>query len=269
MREPNPGDYHGALKTVVRLVGAVERQAGPAAVVGVGAPGSLSPLTGRVRNANSTWLNDRPLLEDLRAALGRPVRLANDADCLALSEATDGAGAGAKSVFAAILGTGVGGGVAVGGQVLEGLNRAAGEWGHTPLPWPWDDGPPPACWCGLHGCLENYLSGPGLVADHLRATGRALTSPEIIEAMRAGEPQAAATFDRYVDRLGRALAVIGDIIDPEVIVLGGGLCNVDELYARVPGVMARWMFSDVCSTPLRRAAHGDSSGVRGAAWLWP
>ena len=293
VREPNPGDYHGALKTVARVVKAAEREVGPVAVVGVGGPGSLSPRTGRLRGSNTTWLNDRPLLDDLRTVLGRPVRLANDADCLALSEATDGAAAGAASVFAIILGTGCGGGLAVRGRLVEGRNGITGEFGHIPLPWPWHDGPPNRCWCGLDGCLETYLSGPALAADYARAgeggdaqeavrrmragdrgaaatsDGEAVDAQEVVRRMRAGEPAAVAAFDRYVDRLGRALAVIGNIIDPEVIVLGGGLSNVGELYARVPGVMAGRLFSDVCSTPIRPALHGDSSGVRGAAWLWP
>ena len=202
--------------------------------------------------------------------LGKQVRLANDANCMTLSEAVDGAGVGAESIFAAILGTGVGGGLVIRGQILEGRNGIAGEWGHTPLPWPKpDEYPGNACWCGRGPCLETYVSGTGFVKDYLAATRRKLTGAHIVDAARAGEAEAAAALDRYIDRLGRALAVICDIQDPDVIVLAGGMSNTAELYDRLPAVVGRWVFSDVFTTPIVKAAHGDSSGVRGAAWLWP
>lgn len=271
-RRPNPGDYDAALTATRELVEAVEAAAGLAnGPVGIGHPGSLSPADGRVRNANSTWLNGRPLAEDLAAALARPVRLANDADCLALSEATDGAAAGAGTVFAAILGTGVGGGVAVDGRLLQGPNRIAGEWGHTPLPWPtaeeWNEAPP--CWCGRRGCVEAWLSGPALARDFARAGGGAATAAEIARRADDGDRDARAALDRYVERLGRALAVVCDLIDPEVVVLGGGVSNVARLYADLPAAIAPHLFSDVLRTRVVAAAHGDSSGVRGAARLWP
>jgi fructokinase len=272
VREPNPGGYEAALETVARLVEAVERETGPVGRLGVGMPGSVSPRTGAIRNANSVWLNGRPFREDLEARLGRPVRLANDANCLALSEASDGAAAGARVVFAAIIGTGCGGGVVVDGRIVEGVNGIAGEWGHTPLPWPEArELPLHPCWCGRAGCLETYISGTGLERDYALHAGEAagLRAPAIVAAAQAGEPAAAAAIDRYVDRLGRGLAVIADILDPDVIVLGGGMSNVEALYARVPPVLAERMFSDVCETRLAPAVHGDSSGVRGAAWLWP
>lgn len=269
VREPNPGSYHAALDSVARLVEAVERETGPVARLGVGMPGSVSPKTSAIRGANSVWLNGRPFRDDLEAKLGRPVRLANDANCLALSEASDGAGAGTRVVFAVIVGTGVGGGVVVDGRIVDGANGIAGEWGHMPLPWPEaDELPAEACWCGRLGCMEVYVSGKGFERDHARGAAP-LNGPEIVAAARAGDRQAASTLDRYIDRLGRGLAVIADIIDADVIVLGGGMSNVDELYARVPAVMAERMFSDVCDTRLVQAKHGDSSGVRGAAWLWP
>jgi fructokinase len=274
VRAATPRDYAASLATVRDLVAQAERQAGVAPggkrFVGVATPGSISPKTGLIRNANSQWLNGRPFREDLNAALEAPVRMANDANCLALSEANDGAAVGAAVVFAAILGTGCGGGVVVRGRVIEGLNAIAGEWGHTPLPWPnGDEHPAPPCWCGRHGCLELYISGTGFAADLARATGRKLAGTEIAAAARQGDAQAQASLTRYIDRLGRGLAVICNIIDPDVIVLGGGMSNLPELYERVPAAVARWIFSDVCSTPIVPARHGDSSGVRGAAMLWP
>jgi len=267
LRRPNPGAYQPALSVVAELVAAVEAEAGArAARIGVGMPGSISPRTGLIRNANSVWLNGERFGEDLEIALARPVRLANDANCLALSEAADGAGAGAGVVFAAILGTGCGGGAVVDGRLIEGRNGVAGEWGHTPLPWAAaDEHPGPDCWCGRRGCLETWISGPALAADH----GAGLTAPEIVEAARAGEPGAQAALARYVDRLGRALAGVVDLIDPDVIVLGGGMSNVAELYERLPGAIGPHVFADGFDTPIRQAVHGDSSGVRGAAWLWP
>ncbi len=269
-RAANPGSYDAALKTVADLVRTVETKAGAGGSVGIGMPGSISPKTGLIRNANSQYLNGRSLGEDLERVLGRPVRLANDANCMALSEATDGAGAGARGVvFGAILGTGCGGGVVHGGQLLEGANGVAGEWGHTPLPWLTSQDRAPPCWCGRAHCLETYISGSGFEADYQRATGRKRSAPLIVEDARGGERWASQALDRYIDRLGRALAVIADIIDPEVMVLAGGMSNVAELYERLPAVVAERVFSDSWSSPIARAVHGDSSGVRGAAWLWP
>ena len=272
VRAPTPRDYAASLQVVRELVDEAERQVGAASdrrLVGVATPGSISPKTGLIRNANSQWLNDKPFREDLAAALGLRVRMANDANCLALSEAIGGAADGATVVFAAILGTGCGGGVAAHGKVIEGRNAIAGEWGHTPLPWPTaDEHPGPTCWCGRHNCLELYISGTGFEADHARATGRTISALDIAAAARAGDAAATQSLDRYIERLGRGLAMICDIIDPDVIVLGGGMSNVTELYARVPAVLAHWLFSDVCETPIVPARFGDSSGVRGAALLW-
>jgi len=273
VRAPTPRDYADSLAMICEIVGEVERQAGVPAgskrFVGVATPGSISPKSGLIRNANSVWLNDQPFREDVSAKLGAPVRMINDANCLALSEASDGAAAGASVVFAAILGTGCGGGIAVGGRVLEGGNAIAGEWGHTPLPWPnADEYPAPPCWCGRHGCLELYVSGSGFEADYRRASGRALAGADIAVAGRQGDEQAVAALARYLDRLGRGLAVICNIMDPDAIVLGGGMSNVPELYARLPAEIGRWIFSDVCSTRIVPAQYGDSSGVRGAAMLW-
>lgn len=271
LREPNPGSYDAAIDIVARLIARVETEAGatPGGPVGLAIPGSPSPHTGLIRNANSTWLNGRPFAADLEAALGRPVRLANDADCLAVSEARDGASAGARVVFAAILGTGCGGGVVVDGRLVSGANGVAGEWGHTPLPWPdADEWPGPECWCGRRNCLELWLSGSGLQRDHLARTGQALTGEAIVEAARAGDAEAGPTLDRYIDRLGRALAVIADILDPDVFILGGGLSNVGELYDRLPPLIARHVFADRWEGRVAPARWGDSSGVRGAAWLW-
>jgi fructokinase len=271
LRKPNPGDYEDAVQVVRDLVNEVERQAGVGPQnIGLGMPGSISPKTGRVRNANSVWLNDKPFDQDVRQALGRDVRVANDANCFALSEATDGAGAGAKVVFGAILGTGCGGGVVVDGRIIDGVNGVGGEIGHMPLPWPSaEERGAHRCWCGRIDCLETWTSGSAFVADYQAHTGENLTGDKIMERARDGEAEAAAAFDRYVDRLGRALAVIGDVIDPDVIVLGGGMSNTDELYDRVPPVLGRYIFSDVLNTKVLKAVHGDSSGVRGAAWLWP
>jgi fructokinase len=265
VRVPSPAGYAAALEAVRGVVAEAERQAGARApAVGVGGPGSVSPASGLMRNANSTHLNGRPFPADLSRALGRPVRYANDADCLALSEATDGAAAGAGVVFAAVLGTGCGGGVVADGRLIGGRNGFAGEWGHTPLPWPTAaEHPGPACWCGRRGCLELWISGPGFARD----AGRA--AEDAVAAARTGMPDAAAALDRYVDRLARGLAVVCDLLDPDVIVLGGGMSNVAELHSRLPAAISPYVFSDVFETPVRPAAHGDSSGVRGAAWLWP
>jgi fructokinase len=273
VRTPTPRDYAASLAAIGDLVAQAEREAGmPAGAkrfVGVATPGSISPKTGLIRNANSIWLNDKPFREDVSAKLGAPVRMINDANCLALSEATDGAAAGAAVVFAAILGTGCGGGLAVDGRVLEGVNAIAGEWGHTPLPWPQaEEFPTPRCWCGRHGCLELYAAGTGFEADYRRATGRTLAGADIAAAARQGDGEAVAALARYLDRLGRGLAVICNVIDPDVIVLGGGMSNVPELYERLPDEIGRWIFSDVCSTRIVPAKYGVSSGVRGAAMLW-
>jgi len=263
------GDYAGTLRAVSALVARAEAQLGVSGVpLGMGIPGSLSPLTGRVRNANSTALNGQPLREDLQALLQRPIRFENDANCLALSEAADGAGAGAEVVFAAILGTGVGAGIAVRGRLLHGRNGVAGEWGHNPLPLASaDEQARPACWCGRRACLESWLSGPALAADHLAATGQALRAEQIVARLREGDAVARASLYRYAARLARALAQIINVLDPDVIVLGGGMSNVTELYDEVPRLWTRHVFSDSVRTVLAPARHGDSSGVRGAAWL--
>ena len=257
-RAPTPrGDYAATIQAVKALVA----EAGPG-TVGVGIPGALSQVTGLVKNANSTWLIGKPLKDDLEKALGRPVRLENDANCFALSEAVDGAGKGAHSVFGVILGTGVGGGIVIGGKVLTGANAIAGEWGHNPLPAPTAvDLPHPDCYCGRKGCIETYLSGPGLSRDHEKATGQRLSAEEIVSL---GDQ----SLERYVERLSRSLASVINVLDPEVIVLGGGMSNVSRLYTEVPRLWGRHVFSDRVATRLVPPVHGDSSGVRGAAWLW-
>lgn len=264
------GDYAGTIAAIADLVRTLEPEAGAAgASVGIGMPGTLSPRTGLVKNANSTWLNGRPLDKDLERALDRPVRLQNDANCFAVSEATDGAAAGAATVFGVIIGTGCGGGIVVDGKVLTGRNAIAGEWGHNPLPWP--DGsewPGPECYCGRRGCIELWASGSGFTADHARRTGQELSSPEIVALAAAGDDAAAASLELYADRLARGLAGIVNVLDPDIIVLGGGMSNVDRLYELLPERLSNWCFSDGVDTPIRRAMHGDSSGVRGAAWLW-
>ncbi|KAB7784295.1 ROK family protein [Methylorubrum populi] len=271
IRVPTPrGDYAGTLDAIAGLVATLERQAGTTgASVGVGMPGAVSRATGLIKNANSVWLNGRPFPQDLAARLGRPVRVENDANCLAVSEAVDGAGAGADLVWAIILGTGVGSGIAVRGQALTGRNAIAGEWGHNPLPRPGDDERSgPACYCGRHGCIETWLSGPGLAADFLRQTGEARSGEDIVALARAGHAGAAAAMARYRDRLGRSIAHVVNLLDPDVIVLGGGLSRVEGLAAALPGAIAPHVFSDAFDTPVRASRHGDASGVRGAAWLW-
>jgi fructokinase len=268
-RLANPRDYQAAIEAVVGLVAEIERDAGGSGTIGVGSPGSVSPVTGKMRNANSTFLNGRAFREDLEAALGRPIRLANDANCLALSEALDGAAAGSRVAFAVILGTGCGGGLAVDGRLVAGASGVAGEWGHAPLPWPDpDETPGPTCWCGLHGCLETWISGSGLARDHQAVTGHALAGEAIVAAARAGDAAAKASLARYVSRLGRGLAMICNILDPDVFVLGGGLSNVGELYESLPAAISPYVFSDGWFGRLAPAQWGDSSGVRGAARLW-
>jgi fructokinase len=262
------GDYDATLDAVRGLVEAADAAAGVKGRVGVGMPGAISPATGLVKNANSTWLIGRTLREDLERAIDRPVRLENDANCFALSEATDGAGAGHEIVFGVILGTGTGGGVVVHGRSLIGANAIAGEWGHNPLPWPAaDERPGPPCYCGQHGCIETYLSGAGLERAYRECGGAAGHAEGIAASARQNEPQAAAALDLYAHRLARALASVINVLDPDVIVLGGGLSNIETLYVRVPALWSRWVFSDRVDTILARARHGDSSGVRGAAWL--
>ena len=270
-RVPTPrDDYPATLEAVARLVAELEAEARAPARVGLGIPGAVSPATGLIKNANSVWLNGRPFARDLEARLGRPVRLANDANCFALSEATDGAAAGARVVFGVIVGTGTGGGIAVDGRVLTGPNAIAGEWGHNPLPWPRDDERPgPACYCGRAGCIETFLSGPGLRRDHHARTGRDLRPEEIAAAAAAGDPAAEDALVRYEGRMARALASVVNLLDPDVIVLGGGMSQLARLYASVPRLWGSYVFSDRVDTRLVPPKYGDASGVRGAAWLWP
>lgn len=268
-RVPTPGTYDASIKAIVDLVAALEAELRVRASVGVCTPGSISPTTGRMRNANAVWLNDRAFREDLSAALGREVRIANDANCFALSEVVDGAAAGSKVAFGAILGTGCGGGVIVDGQLITGANGIGGEWGHIPLPWPTHEDIETQCWCGHRGCLETWISGKGFTRDYARTSGATLSAQSIIDAMQAGDPIAGVVFERYVDRLARAFAVICNVIDPDTIVLGGGMSNVRELYDRLPAVVHSYVFCDNWSAKIVPARWGDSSGVRGAAWLWP
>ena len=262
-------NYRGIMDTIVMLVRSAEDELGASGTVGIGTPGSISRATGLLRGSNSVCLNGQPIRAELESRLGREVRITNDANCFALSEATDGAGQGAEVVFGVILGTGVGAGVVVRGEVLTGPNAIAGEWGHNPLPWPTDDERPgPACFCGHRGCIETFLSGPGIERDHRAATGDALSPDAIAARAAAGDAASLATFERYEERLARALAHVINILDPDVIVLGGGMSNVDRLYTHVPARWGAWVFSDRVDTRLVRHAHGDSSGVRGAAWLW-
>jgi fructokinase len=262
-------DYGATVEAIAALVETLEKEIGERGTVGVGMPGALSPATALVKNANSTWLIGEPLDRDLSARLERPVRFANDANCFALSEAVDGAAAGARVVFGVIVGTGTGGGVVVDRKVLTGPNAIAGEWGHNPLPWPREDEwPGPSCYCGKTGCVETFLSGPGLARDYLKATGEEVDGPEIVARADRGEPEADACLGRYEDRMARALAVVLNILDPDVVVLGGGVSQIARLYDAVPRLWQEWAFSDQVDTLLRPPVHGDSSGVRGAAWLW-
>jgi fructokinase len=240
------------------------------ATVGIATPGALSPQTGLLRNSNSVVLNGKPLDRDLADALGQPVRLENDANCLAISEATDGAGAGYRVVFAAILGTGVGGGIVIEGRILIGLNRIGGEWGHNPLPWATEkERPGYRCYCGKFGCIETFLSGAGLAREYFSLSQRKLLAEQIAEAEQSGEPDAVQSLAAYQDRLARSLAALVNVLDPDVIVLGGGISNINSLYGRLTELIGQHAFSDAIKTKVVRAVHGDSSGVRGAAWLWP
>jgi fructokinase len=270
-RIPSPSsDYDAIVDAIGSLVEAAEAELGARGRVGIGTPGSPSPLVGTMRNANSTVLNGKPLVRDLERRLGRAIRVENDANCFALSEASDGNAAGAACAFGAILGTGVGGGIVVRGALLEGANGIAGEWGHAPVPWPRaEEIPGPQCYCGKRGCIETLLSGPGFARDHVEHGGTERTAPEIVAAARASDGAARASLERYLDRLARALASIVNVLDPDVIVLGGGMSNVAELYAELPTRLGAYVFSDTVATRILPAAHGDSSGVRGAAWLWP
>jgi fructokinase len=271
------GDYGATLEAIASVVSALEQPAGCRASVGVGMPGTPDPGTGLIKNANSVWLIGRPLALDLERRLGRPVRLANDANCFAISEAADGAAAGADVVFGVIVGTGTGAGIVVHGQVLTGPNAVAGEWGHNPLPWPEaNERPGPPCYCGHAGCIETFLSGPALSRDYGISTGNALPVPSIVDRAQTGDEEAIAALDRYESRMARALASVVNLLDPDVIVLGGGMSNLDRLYPAVPRRWAAHVFGatgaagdSVVRTRLVKAAHGDSSGVRGAAWLWP
>jgi len=264
------GDYEATVRAIKEGVEEIERQLGRSATVGVGIPGTISRITHLVKNANSTWIIGKPFDRDLSAALNREVRCANDANCLAVSEATDGAGAGKRVVFAAILGTGCGGGIAIEGRLHNGPNGVAGEWGHTVLPWmrP-DEYPGPACYCGFRGCIETWISGTGLEADYERATKTKLRGKEIVARSEAGEAAALACLGRYEDRLTRSLAQLVNILDPDVIVLGGGVSQVPRLYRDVPKRLKDYVFGREADTPVLVAKHGDASGVRGAAWLWP
>ncbi len=264
------GDYDGTIAAIVDLVEHLEGELGRVGTVGVGMPGSVRAATGLLKNANSTWLNGRAFEKDLSAAMKREVRLANDANCLAVSEATDGAAAGARMVFAVILGTGCGGGLAFDGRVHAGPNGVAGEWGHTALPWALpDESPGPACYCGLHGCLETWVSGTAIAADFLRVTGRRMTTREISQQVDRGEAEAVAAFERFESRLARGLANVVNVLDPDVIVVGGGVSRVERLYRNVPKLVREHVFGGDFDTPIVPALFGDSSGVRGAAWLWP
>jgi fructokinase len=269
-RMPTPRDDYGAtLRALALLVHDIERTTGQRGTVGIGIPGTISSATGLVKNANSTWLNGKPLSQDVSELLQRPVRFANDANCFALSEATDGAAANQPVVFGVIIGTGTGGGVVVDGRVISGVNGVAGEWGHNPLPWPREsEWPGPPCYCGRTGCIETFLSGPGLARDFVRVAGRALDAESLVAAAVRGDDAAITSLERYEDRLARALASVINVLDPDVIVLGGGLSNIDRLYSSIPARWGPYVFSDLVATRLIKAKHGDSSGVRGAAWLW-
>jgi fructokinase len=269
-RLATPRDYAGTLDAIERMVTEIEAEAGRTGSVGVGIPGVVSRVTGLVKNANSTWLIGRPLLADLEIRLGRPVRVANDANCFTLSEAIDGAGRDVETVFGVILGTGVGGGIAIRQRIHEGPNQIAGEWGHNPLPWMTEEerAAAPTCYCGKVGCVETFLSGPAFERDHALLGGASRSGPDIVRAAAAGDPHAIQTLERYRDRLARALAAVVDLLDPDAIVLGGGMSNLPDLPSAVSALLPRYVFSDTVLTKVVLNVHGDSSGVRGAAWLW-
>jgi fructokinase len=262
------GDYAATLDAIVELIGAIERATGETGSVGIGTPGAISPATGLFKNANSVFLNGRPGHEDLQRRLGRDIRMANDANCFALSEAVDGAGAGYRVVFGVILGTGCGGGIVIDRQVLLGPNAIAGEWGHNPLPWPTpEEYPGPLCYCSRRGCIETWVSGTGLARDYAETAGAQLDAAEIARRAQHGDARAEATMARYEDRLARGLASVLNMLDPDVIVLGGGVSNVERLYATVPRLWQEYGYSDRIDTPLLAPVHGDAGGARGAAWL--
>jgi fructokinase len=263
-------NYEETIRAMVGLVRRIEEETGNTGTVGAGIPGSISRITGLVKNSNSTWLNGRPLHKDLKAALGREVRVANDANCLAVSEATDGAAAGVHVVYGVILGTGCGGGVAIGGRVHDGPNGVGGEWGHNPLPWQKpEENPGPACYCGKRGCMEMWVSGTGIALDYQEVTGRTRTAREIVSDFEAGDAAASAALERFEDRLARGLANVINILDPDAIVIGGGVSRVQHIYQALPELLPKYVFGGEVSTAILAAMYGDSSGVRGAAWLWP
>jgi fructokinase len=270
LREKTPRhDYDGCLRIIVNLVERIEQETGQTCPVGIGIPGSLEPKSRLGKGASSTWLLGRPVERDLRTALGREIRVENDADCLAASESVDGAGAGYHVVFAVILGSGAGAGIAIGGRAHHGPNNSAGEWGHNPLPLPdFTEIPGEPCYCGKRGCLETWVSGRAFEADYARHTPSDLTAPEIVARMRNGDRLARLVWHRYINRVARGLSVVVNTLDPDILVMGGGMSNIDELYIDLPPELARYIFSTVFETPIRKAVHGDSSGVRGAAWLW-
>jgi len=263
-------DYAATIRAIAEMVGALEQSAGRPATVGIGMPGSIAPGGGGVQNANSTWLNGKPFASDLEQCVAKPVRLANDANCFALSEAVDGAGAGARSLFGVILGTGCGGGLVFEGKLIDGPRGTGGEWGHNPLPWAEaHEHPGPPCWCGRRGCMEKWVSGPALESDHLQHTGVALSATAIAASAGAGQAQARASLERHASRLARGLAHVVNIFDPELVVLGGGLSQLDHLYSQLPGLMAPYILARDTRVIVKPPRWGDASGVRGAAWLWP
>jgi fructokinase len=270
-RVPTPRDYSGTLDTIIRLIEELESETGKQGTVGIGIPGVVSHATGLVKNANSTWLIGRPLQADLEARLARPIRVANDANCFTLSEAIDGAGRGFDTVFGVILGTGVGGGIAIRQQIHDGPNQIAGEWGHNPLPWMTDEerASAPECYCGKRGCIETFLSGPGFERDYARLAGARRSSQEIVRGASAGDTHAVQALRRYEDRLARGLAAVLNLLDPDAVVLGGGMSNLPDLPPAASALLPRYVFSDSVLTKVLPNVHGDSSGVRGAAWLWP
>jgi fructokinase len=270
-RIATPPGYQASLEVIARLVADIEAETGRNGTVGIGIPGVVSRMTGVVKNANSVWLNGRPLLSDLEARLSRPVRIANDANCFALSEAIDGAGQGFETVFGVILGTGVGGGVSISARIHEGPNQIAGEWGHNPLPWMTDQERTAAssCYCGKRGCIETFLSGPGFERDYALHSGSRRASADIVADAARGEPPALEALERYSDRLSRSLATVLNLLDPDAVILGGGMSNLPRLPSSVLARLPEYVFSDTLVTKVMTNAHGDSSGVRGAAWLWP